>query len=292
MSGAGNGAWQTPGPGTPERRASGPGRSGKGAGSLVTPAEEHLGDRLAALVDGELGHDSRERVLAHLATCDECRAEADEQRRLKNVFAAAAMVAPGPSAGLLARLQGLPGLDERDDGDGPLDGLRKVTLLPERSALAPIGPAEEPEAEDPGAIDPGGFRIHDFGRAGRPSVNRGRRFAFAAAGAFSMAAIALGGALPAEDASPTGRSEEPGSTAPAAARSSGTSGSDLGPGGGILEVSEGNAPFTVNAPVMLTSVHQPMRLRPTAADAPTPSATSSWSGSSLLGAPGKGSADH
>ncbi|MGE7383347.1 zf-HC2 domain-containing protein, partial [Serratia bockelmannii] len=35
----------------------------------VPPAEQHLGDRLAALVDGELKHDARERVLAHLATC-------------------------------------------------------------------------------------------------------------------------------------------------------------------------------------------------------------------------------
>ncbi|MFE7603373.1 zf-HC2 domain-containing protein, partial [Streptomyces sp. NPDC057494] len=31
--------------------------------------------RLAALVDGELGHDARERVLAHLATCARCKAE-------------------------------------------------------------------------------------------------------------------------------------------------------------------------------------------------------------------------
>ena len=55
-----------------------------------TPAEQHLGDRLAALVDGELGHDARERVLAHLATCAKCKAEADAQRRLKSVFATSA----------------------------------------------------------------------------------------------------------------------------------------------------------------------------------------------------------
>ncbi|PLW71383.1 hypothetical protein C0036_18150, partial [Streptomyces sp. DJ] len=78
-------------------------------------AELHLGDRLAAFVDGELGHDSRERVLAHLATCPQCRREADEQRRVKNVLAAA--VGPGPSEGLLARLQGLPAGDV-----SPLDG--------------------------------------------------------------------------------------------------------------------------------------------------------------------------
>lgn len=43
----------------------------------------HLGERLTALVDGELGHDERDRALAHLAACDLCRAEADALRALK-----------------------------------------------------------------------------------------------------------------------------------------------------------------------------------------------------------------
>ncbi|PWS46836.1 zf-HC2 domain containing protein, partial [Streptomyces sp. FT05W] len=76
------------------------------SGTGATPAEQHLGDRLAALVDGELKHDARERVLAHLATCARCKAEADSQRRLKSAFATSA--APSPSEGFLARLQGLP----------------------------------------------------------------------------------------------------------------------------------------------------------------------------------------
>ncbi|MGN7140597.1 anti-sigma factor family protein, partial [Streptomyces pseudogriseolus] len=83
-------------------------------------AEHHLGDRLAALVDGELGHDARERVLAHVATCAKCKAEVDEQRRLKNVFAAAAP--PPPSESLLARLQGLPAGGGFGDGGSPLGG--------------------------------------------------------------------------------------------------------------------------------------------------------------------------
>lgn len=70
-------------------------------------ADQHLGDRLSALVDGELGHESRDRVLAHLVTCAKCKAEADAQRRLKNVFAEVAP--PPPSESFLARLQGLPG---------------------------------------------------------------------------------------------------------------------------------------------------------------------------------------
>ncbi|KPI26251.1 hypothetical protein OK074_0920 [Actinobacteria bacterium OK074] len=83
-------------------------------------AAEHLGDRLSALVDGELGHESRERVLAHLATCPKCKAEADAQRRLKNVFAEVAP--PPPSESFLARLQGLPGGgDTEGDGDNGSD---------------------------------------------------------------------------------------------------------------------------------------------------------------------------
>ncbi|WP_240500832.1 anti-sigma factor family protein, partial [Streptomyces neyagawaensis] len=89
------------------------------SGSRPTPAEQHLGDRLSALVDGELGHEARERVLAHLATCPKCKAEADAQRRLKNVFAEAAP--PPPSESFLARLQMLPAGGDLDGGS-PLDG--------------------------------------------------------------------------------------------------------------------------------------------------------------------------
>jgi anti-sigma factor RsiW len=43
----------------------------------------HLGHRLSALIDGELGHVQRERVLAHLARCEPCRREAAALRALK-----------------------------------------------------------------------------------------------------------------------------------------------------------------------------------------------------------------
>lgn len=170
-------------------------------------AEQHLGDRLAALVDGELGHESRDRVLAHLATCAKCKAEADAQRRLKNVFAEAAP--PPPSESFLARLQGLPGGGDLEDGDGsPFDGggfadgfsarpgstgvfgLRRgerfeFGYVPARPHGAPVLP--------PSAANRG-FRIHDVGRQeAERSSSRGLRFAFAAAGAVSLAAIALGG---------------------------------------------------------------------------------------------------
>jgi anti-sigma factor RsiW len=43
----------------------------------------HLGQRLSALIDGELSHAQRERVLAHLAKCEPCRCEAAALRVLK-----------------------------------------------------------------------------------------------------------------------------------------------------------------------------------------------------------------
>ncbi|MES4900641.1 MULTISPECIES: zf-HC2 domain-containing protein [unclassified Streptomyces] len=171
-----------------------------------SPAEQHLGDRLAALVDGELGHDARERVLAHLATCCKCKAEADAQRRLKNVFAQTAP--PAPSEGFLARLQGLPGLSA-DDGDGgggegsPFGGSSVFGVRDTRGvqgvheareqafAFLPTGRAVSPAASSAATPRERGFRIHEVGR---PAPRR--RLAFAAAGAVSLAAFALGGALP------------------------------------------------------------------------------------------------
>ncbi|MER7518666.1 zf-HC2 domain-containing protein [Streptomyces sp. NPDC126499] len=148
-----------------------------GTSPSPTPAEQHLGDRLAALVDGELGHDARERVLAHLATCPKCKAEADAQRTLKSVFASTAP--PPPSEGLLARLQGLPG-GPHDQG-GPFDDLLRRGGVPADgfATATPVPPDT-------------GFRIHEVGDR---SSWRGRRFAFAAASAVSFAAIALSGTL-------------------------------------------------------------------------------------------------
>ncbi|MFI1353840.1 anti-sigma factor family protein [Streptomyces sp. NPDC020898] len=172
-------------------------------------AEQHLGDRLSALVDGELGHETRERVLAHLATCPKCKSEADAQRRLKSVFAE--MAPPPPSESFLARLQGLPGGGDTAGGP-PLGGGRFADELSGISGVS--GRAELPggsgifgmRSESFGYVParphtsvlpsaPGrGFRIHDVSRhdADRQS-SRGMRFAFAAAGAVSLAAIALGG---------------------------------------------------------------------------------------------------
>lgn len=205
---------------------------GRGTGTpqtsdAPTAAELHLGDRLAALVDGELGHDARERVLAHLATCRNCKVEADAQRSLKNVFADTAP--PPPSDGLLARLQQLPG-GEPGDPAGPADsaasrGRQYGSGVPDFSGPRDAGPRRREKSSTPSGeglmpavpfggppglqglildhlpggrggrsalAPPRGFRIHE---TERPSASRGRRFAFVAAGAVSLAALALGGAF-------------------------------------------------------------------------------------------------
>ncbi|WP_028811811.1 anti-sigma factor family protein [Streptomyces flavidovirens] len=181
------------------------------SGTRPTSAEQHLGDRLAALVDGELSHDVRERVLSHLATCAKCKAEADAQRRLKSVFSTTAP--PPPSEGLLARLQGLPGGGPgSDDGDNDArpfgqagfghgafgaDTPRARPGRPGSSFDFGYTPAAGHTGVLPGAAPGRGFRIHDVGRAeAERSGGRGRRLAFAAASAVSLAAFALGGAMP------------------------------------------------------------------------------------------------
>jgi anti-sigma factor RsiW len=58
----------------------------------------HLGDRLSALVDGELTGAERDRASAHLAGCAQCRAEAAQLRALKQKLRALAEGAPAEAA--------------------------------------------------------------------------------------------------------------------------------------------------------------------------------------------------
>ncbi|WP_431960334.1 anti-sigma factor family protein [Actinacidiphila sp. bgisy160] len=238
-----------------------------GVSRHFTCADQHLGDHLAAFVDGELHDDARDRVLAHLATCPDCKTAADEQRRMKDVVAAAAP--PALSAGLLARLQELPGGDG-DGGRGPFgDGglMETASLGGERLGGDLFGKAREEFSLPLSASVSRGFRIHESGRSGAGAAPLGpassaaavrgrRRFAFAAAGAVSMAAIALGGALPLEAAvdaaggTPLSRSGAgtpaaplTGETARAAADVWSTATSDL-----LHPVSRGMHPYGVAAP--------------------------------------------
>jgi anti-sigma factor RsiW len=76
--------------------------AGSGRGS-------HLGDIVAALIDGELGIEARDRALAHAAACGRCSAEVAAERRLKATLRSTA-TPDEPVAGsfLLASLLEIP----------------------------------------------------------------------------------------------------------------------------------------------------------------------------------------
>lgn len=231
------------------------------------PADtRHLGDNLSAYLDGELGHESRERVQAHLATCPDCLAEADEARTVKQLLTRTDT--PGPSSLLMARLMAVAALPDDEPGDGPRQGPRQGPGVqmpgtlggsrltggtfgrgagssfgsgalgagtplpgvdPRAGASAPPRPDHRSHFVPPATGGPGGVlrglteplarrgTLPSRGRpsalpepaaaaaAPRPASPFGRRFVFAAAGAFSVAAVTLGGV-----GGPTAGGEEPG----------------------------------------------------------------------------------
>lgn len=129
---------------------------------------DHLGPRLAALVDGELSHDDRDRALAHIAGCAPCRSLVESERTLKGQLDTMAM--PEPSARLMAALFQIPqahsGRREPEDGPpfggessgnrpGTRGGIfgRSASFLPEFAVgLRPLpyaGTGESEPDEDP-----------------------------------------------------------------------------------------------------------------------------------------------
>ncbi|MCX4746911.1 zf-HC2 domain-containing protein [Kitasatospora sp. NBC_01287] len=210
--------------------------------------EHHLGDRLTAYLDGELGHDDRERVQSHLATCPQCLGEAEAARSVKQLLTTTE--APAPSGPLLARLLAVAAQpDELDGGRGPgggqgsggaqrsgggqglppvptLGGSRLTGGSFGRGAGSSFGRgalgADRPlPGGDPGTGFGSGYPHTGHGPEPRPwggrrgpathpegtaerrrpttaplgdgARPRGRRLVVAAAGAFSVAAVALGG---------------------------------------------------------------------------------------------------
>ncbi len=90
----------------------------------------HLGDRLSALVDGELDGAERDRVYAHLASCEPCRAEAAELRALKQKLRGLMTGAPAEAA-MTRRLIAMTG------PGGPMPPRhRRLRVIPGRRAAA------------------------------------------------------------------------------------------------------------------------------------------------------------
>jgi anti-sigma factor RsiW len=94
----------------------------------------HLGDRLSALVDGELDGAELDRAHAHLAGCQQCRAEAADLRALKQKLRALKADAPAEAA-MTRRLIALTG------PGGPLPARHRVLrLAPRPRPVAGPGP--------------------------------------------------------------------------------------------------------------------------------------------------------
>jgi anti-sigma factor RsiW len=82
----------------------------------------HLGDRLSALIDGELDGAERDRAYAHLAGCEQCRTEAAELRALKHKLGTLLSRAPAEAA-MTRRLIAMTG------PGGPLPPRRRLLRL-------------------------------------------------------------------------------------------------------------------------------------------------------------------
>jgi hypothetical protein len=138
----------------------------------------HLGPRISALADGELGHEARDRALAHVAHCSSCHSQLEAERAVKDLLASAA--SPAPSDQVLASLQALS-----------LPG----SPLPPRARTMPQGPIV-PLLPPPGRAPRGG-RADGRGPSTRTLGARrtARRARYAAVGALSVAGLLLGTAF-------------------------------------------------------------------------------------------------
>lgn len=138
---------------------------------------KHLGERITALVDGQLDHDTRDLALAHLARCPSCQAAVAAERDISSTLRNLSDATPSPD----------------------LVG----TLL----ALAePGGPLPPARPSFPGATKPVAGWRSTYGRSTSPAPARtplrrrtSTRFAvasLASAGVLTAALASLGGAEP------------------------------------------------------------------------------------------------
>ena len=145
-----------------------------------------LGERVSALADGSLAADVRDRALAHVTGCAQCREALEVERLL--VQRLRELPAPAPSNALL---QQLLALGETGGPVAPRSG--RVAGTPRQPTTALSGLSTGPTARATPAVRPG---------MSRPSGRREHRRAgrvLAAAGAFGvgvLAATTIGSALP------------------------------------------------------------------------------------------------
>jgi len=156
----------------------------------------HLGQRLSALIDGELEGSERERVLVHMAKCGSCRDEVAALRMLKRRMNALGEAAAGAGiTGLTGRLMGLSELMGLDDS-------RLSAGMPSGETVWPPPPPA------------GGWPVHGrpsqeaaaADRDGRPDQRAGRYFL---AGSLAIFLAGLGTAAVIAGGEPQARAPAP-----------------------------------------------------------------------------------
>jgi hypothetical protein len=158
----------------------------------------HLGQRLSALIDGELEGSERERVLVHMARCGSCRDEVAALRTLKRRMNALGEAAAGAGlTGLTGRLIGLSELLDLDDS-------RLAGGMPPGQTVWP-----PPPPPPPGGWPAAGRRPQDAGSAdhdSRPDQRAGRLFL---AGSVAIFLAGLGTAAVIAGGEPQARAPAP-----------------------------------------------------------------------------------
>jgi anti-sigma factor RsiW len=150
----------------------------------------HLGQRLSALIDGELDSNERERVLRHVTKCEACREEFAALHTLKRRMSALGDAAAG--AGLTGRLIGLSAraaLADPDPSDRGLaewdsasrDSVSRGSVSRDSAAAPPPWPARGGESPWParGGESPWPARSGEpsgRGQASTPEQRAGRYF--------------------------------------------------------------------------------------------------------------------
>jgi anti-sigma factor RsiW len=105
----------------------------------------HLGDRLSALVDGELDGAEHDKATAHLARCEQCRSEAAALRDLKRQLRSLATESPAVAA-------------HEADMMRRLMSMTAVSTQPRRRGLRALSrPVRGLRPPGPGVSRPGGF---------------------------------------------------------------------------------------------------------------------------------------
>lgn len=159
----------------------------------------HLGDRAAALVDGQLSPDAADRATAHLAACRPCRDLVELERLMK--MRLATLQGPAPTVDLVGRLLAMGGPDgPLPPRPGHVPGMPRPQTVPLRAA-ASSGSSGVGAGVGAGAGSAQRVLARPAGRrapsrpAGRPGVLGHRRARLAAAmiGALSVMGVGVGG---------------------------------------------------------------------------------------------------